>query len=112
VLAAYADAVNARDLDAVMALFDVDVTITGHPGDGTPGSPARGLAEVRALEALTIQRAGADDAYHASDIDVSGNVMTWSHRFHGNAHTCVGTDEIVVESGKIVRWDYSPVECD
>jgi hypothetical protein len=112
VVAAYADAVNARDGDAVMALFDVEVTITGHPLDGTPGSPALGLAEARALEALTIQLAVADDAYQASDIDVSGNVVTWSHLFHGQAHTCVGTDEIVVESGKIVRWDYSPIECD
>jgi hypothetical protein len=71
----------------------------------------------RNLNAVFANGAGSplavgDDAYRASHIDVSGNVVTWSHLFHGQAHTCVGTDEMVVERGKIVRWDYSPIECD
>jgi hypothetical protein len=112
VLEAYVDAINARDLDSLMALFDVDAAVTGHPADSTPASPARGLAETRTLEALTTERATGVDAYEASDVLVSGSTVMWTHLFHAARYTCVGNDEIAVEGGKIVRWEFSPIECD
>ena len=102
---AYIDGYNDRDIDAVMAVFATDAVITNHPF----ALVTEGAAAIRELQIQDIEAAGGDNAYVVSDLEVSGDSVVWNHTWN---NTCVGTgNEAIVESGKIVSWDFASVSC-
>lgn len=110
----YVAAYNAQDIDEVMAVFADDAVIVG-AGDRFGGAERiEGAAAIRASERASFSvHAPGGEAYSISNLAVTGNTVTWDHRFEGTAHTCVGTDnEAVVEDGKIVLWRFPSIACD
>jgi hypothetical protein len=102
---AYIDAYNIRDIDAVMAVFADDAVITNHPF----ASRIEGAEAIRSLQVDDFQAAGSDNAYEISDLEVSGDTVTWNHVW---LDRCTGTgNEAVVENGKIVSWEFASVSC-
>lgn len=110
VLAAYQDARNARDFDALRALYAEDAVITGHPLDG--GDPP--IADVDGV--LTLEAgvfAGAETRF--VDVEVSGSQATFTQLFYYGDGQCGATpgDRVTVEDGKITRYTWvEGVECD
>jgi len=76
VLVAYEDARNAKDVDALMALYADDAVVTGHPRDFD--KLAEGVDEIRALEQQVPSIMGANGFTEFQVIEVSGN--------HGDVH--------------------------
>ena len=102
---AYIDAYNARDIDAVMAVFADDAVIRNHPF----ASVTEGAQAIRVLQSDDIEAAGRNDAYAISNLAVSGDTVTWNHVWN---ERCTGTrNEAVVEGGKIVSWVFASVSC-
>lgn len=102
---AYIDAYNARDIDAVMALFADDAVITDHPFAGV----TEGTEAIRTLHVRDVEAAGGDDAYQISDLQVSGNTVTWNHVWN---ERCTGIgNEATVMDGAIVSWQFASVTC-
>ena len=111
---AFLDAFNARDLDRVMSFFADDAVILGAGARFGGAERIEGAAAIRASERRSFSvHAPGGDAYSISNLTVTGNTVTWDHRFKGTAHTCVGTgNEAVVEDGKIVLWKFPSISCD
>jgi uncharacterized protein (TIGR02246 family) len=107
---AYVAAYNAADVDAIVELFDENAVITNHPG-GT----FTGTEQIRSLH----EGGGADGAdgtvaYTISNIEVSGNTVTWDHVWSGEEdngepfQSCVEGHTATVEDGQIVSWTWPP----
>lgn len=109
VLAAYEDARNARDWDALRALYADDAVITGHPLD--EGDPP--IADVDEILALEMERFDAtDEQVKFVNVEVSADRATFAHLFCADDGNCYGSlgdqaDEITVRDGKITTytWD-------
>ena len=88
ILADYQDARNAGDVDALISLYAEDAVVTEHPLDDD--GMAEGVEEIRALErgVPLIQR--SEDATEFVDAQVSGNSVTFGHRFWNNTGQCFG----------------------
>ena len=113
VLQAYVDAYNVHDLDGVVAVFAEDAVVTGHPLDGR-NSRATGLEEIRDLESRDMSLSVATDAYEMTDVEVSGNRVSFGHIIHHRSGACFAGagHSLVVEGDKIVRWDWgTPRTC-
>lgn len=116
VLAAYEQASDASDVDALMALYAEDAVVTGHPLD--EGSPpiATGAEEIRQLELQTLGLQRTEDANDFFDIEVSGDTAVFSNRFFTDDGSCYsGSDhEITVEDGRITSyaWGIHSQPCD
>lgn len=106
VLEDHAAAYNAHDLDAVVALFAEDAIVTGHPLDPTGITEGREAIRELEEEALTISASENADEY--TNIVESGNTVTFGHLFTTSSGQCFSGDghRVVVEDGKIVRWDW------
>ena len=109
VLAAYEDARNARDWDALRALYADDAVITRHPLD--EGDPP--IADVDEILALEMERFDAtDEQVKFVNVEVSADRATFAHLFFADDGNCYGSlgdqaDEITVRDGKITTytWD-------
>lgn len=109
VLAAYEEARNARDWDALRALYTDDAVITDHPLVTT--NPA--VADVDTIISLEMARFDAtDEQVKFVNVEVSGDRATFAHLFFADDGNCYGsqgdqTDEILVQDGKITTytWD-------
>ena len=117
VITAYRDAYNAGDIDAIMALFTEQSTVTGYPnGNLGPRPPSTGIDTIRLHHLLDLSHAAEVDAYAFSNIEVDGNTVTWDHVWNSNSglRGCGQGHSAVVENGKIISWvfaEFGPQFC-
>ena len=106
VVEAYRVALNNRDYDAMRALLAEDVVFAGHPI--RPDEPARGIADVMVMERTGLSFAAPVNANEFYEVEVDGNTVTLSVRFHTESGGCIGHSgqRVVVEDGKIASWDW------
>ncbi len=97
VIHAYVAAYNSGDLDAVVAVFADDASITGHP------SNSGGRLGQEFVRALHFQDLTYGNGYTVSNVETSGNTVTWDSVW-GNGIGCVEGHTSVVEGDKIVSW--------
>ena len=112
VLAAYEEAFNAKDIDAVMALWAEDAVLISDPLGGTPEGSA-----IELFESSRIQTTAVEDGHTFHNIEVLGDSVTFDSDWVGSDGVCmVGLGHTVtVENGQITRWTYgtfSITECD
>ena len=114
VLATYVDAFNVRDADGMTAVFAEDAVVVGHPLDPTPDTPIQGIAAIGLQWREDVSNADGNDAFEVSNVEVSGDTVTFDHVFFGSAHTCAGAEnQIVVREQKIVSYRFAEViRCD
>jgi acetyl esterase/lipase len=93
---------NTGDLDAQLALYADDAVVTGHPLDDD-GS-ATGVDAIRQLEDFQGEFPGTVTEY--VDLGVSGDTVTFDHRFFTAEGECFGAvgNEVTVVDGKITRY--------
>lgn len=114
-LNAYADGINARSIDDVMAAFAEDARMVEHPLH--PGV-LDGKTEVRLGVVETVGLGRLDpDPYAISDVVVDGDTASWSYVWinRGGQEFCaVGNEIDVNDEGLIVemRWGEDPGDCD
>jgi len=114
VLAAYEDARNAKDVDALVALYADDAVVIGHPLDGD--KLAEGVDEIRALERQVPMYMGANGFTEFRTIEVSGNTATFKQKFVNNAGACFSDNDtgkgntVTVVDGKITLYVWDDVE--
>ena len=101
VLADYQDARNARDTDALVALYAEDALITGHPLDDDGEAD---VEEIRAMESAVAQLDPVRAVTRFLNIEVDGTAVTFDERFtnHSGCFAATG-NEMIVEGGKITR---------
>lgn len=101
---AYIDAYNAGDIDAVMALFSDDSVIVGHPF----ASEQSGLAAIRNIQSMDISAAATENAYTISNVQVTGNTVTWDHIWFNRDgdRFCLDGHSAIVEDGTILSWTW------
>jgi len=117
VLAAYEDARNAKDVDALIALYADDAVVIGHPLDRN--KLAEGVDEIRALERQVPTIMGANGFTEYRAIEVSGNTVTFKQKFVNNSGDCFSDNDdgsgntVTVIDGKITRyvWDDEEGQC-
>jgi acetyl esterase/lipase len=104
VVADHLAARNAGDLAAQMALYADDAVVIGHALDDD-GS-AQGVDEIRQLEDWQVDFPGTVTEYF--DVEVSGDTVTFDHRFFADDGECFGKvgNEMTVVDGKITRYDW------
>ncbi len=100
----YIAAYNAHDVDEVMTFFSEDSVVTGHPAAAT----STGLDQIRALHQQDINSAADENAYTISNVQVSGDTVTWDHVWvHADGNEfCKFGHEAVVADGKFVTWTW------
>jgi hypothetical protein len=97
---AYIDAYNTGDLDEVMTYFTEGSVLTYHPTDSD--FQATGLVEIRALH---LQDLLYGNGYTISNVETSGNTVTWDSVW-GDNRGCVEGHATVVEEGKMLTWTW------
>lgn len=102
----YIAAYNAGDLNGIMALFTEASTVTGHPYS-TTGSET-GLEEIRTFQNIDLAAAADANAYTISNIEVSGDTVTWDHAWVDRLgrQFCKSGMSAVVEDGKFVSFTW------
>ena len=104
----YVDAYNAEDIDGIMALFTEESVLNRHPmGIVALG----GIAEIREVQIRDIATSThTGDAYVISNVEVSGNTVTWDHVWTNNVGVdwCAEGHSAVIEAGKILSWTFAP----
>ncbi|GMQ97995.1 MAG: hypothetical protein BMS9Abin17_0499 [Acidimicrobiia bacterium] len=112
VLAAYEDARNARDVDALMALYADDAVVIGHPLDAD--ELAQGVDEIRALEGQVPAIVGENGSTEYGSIEVSGQAVTFDQKFVSNEGDCFSSsgNNVSVEDGKIIRYEWGEGDTD
>jgi hypothetical protein len=105
----YINAYNAGDLDAVMALFTEESTITGHPFHPVGGT-SKGLVSIRALHESDRFAAATVNPYTISNVEVSGSTVTWDHVWtnRNGENWCAEGHQAVIEDGRIMSWAFAP----
>jgi len=112
VLAAYEDARNADDVDALIALYADDAVVIGHPLDGD--GIAEGVTEIRTLESRGPAIRGENGFTQYSAIEVSGNTVTFNQKFVTGVGSCFSDsgNEITVVDDKITLYEWGDDEDD
>lgn len=106
----YFEAFNSHDLEAMMGFFTDASQIVNHPHDKPvqrEGDELRGVAAIRqTLEREMEFFAATLDAYTISNVEVSGNTVTWDHVWISaeGDRFCAEGDSATVEDGKILFW--------
>lgn len=106
VLFAFQDAYNATDLDRVVKQFAPEATILRYPNAFYTN--AAGREEIKALFASELNN---DARYEMTEVEVTGNVVTFRHRWGGPGpeldfcRTAPG-HRMVVEDGLIQSWEW------
>lgn len=105
-LDAYITAYNDKDIDAVMELFTEQSVVAGHPFS-TTGSET-GLDSIRSFQRIDMTAAAEEDAYTISNVEVSGNTVTWDHLWLDNKGEpfCKFGVSATVEDGKFVLFRF------
>ncbi len=100
----YTAALNAGDIDAVMALFSEESVLSGHPFG--IGFESTGLSAIRALQVEHMGITTREDALTISNVEVTGNTVTWDYVLTSDdgAQFCIQGHSAVVEDGKILTW--------
>jgi len=108
VLADYEDARNSGDVDAAMAFYAENAIVKDHPLDGD--GIANGVDEIRSLEAQVPGIQGSTGGIEFTDMVVSGNTVTFNHKFFNASGDCFGGlgGEVIAEDGKITLYDWGP----
>ncbi len=103
---AYIAAYNAHDIDAVMAFFTDESVVTGHPFSTT----SSGTSSIRTLHVTDLSAAAAETAYTISNVEVTGDTVTWDHVWVNNKgeEFCQQGQRAVVKDGTIVSWTWPP----
>ena len=98
----YIAAYNAGDIDGVMALFSEESVVTGHPFEAR----SEGLTAIRAVQVEGRNSAAADEPYTISNIEVTGDTVTWDHvwRSDDGGQFCKQGHTAVISDGKILTW--------
>jgi hypothetical protein len=114
VLAAYAEARNAGDVDGAVAFYAEDAVVRDHPFDDD--GVATGIDEIRALEEQIPAVQGSGEGLEYLDMEVFGSTATFGHSFWYGADgiTSGGVDgcsggvgaTATVEGGKITLYDW------
>ena len=104
VLNDYRAAYNAGDIDAVMDLFTDESVVTGHPFQAS----SEGLSAIRSVQVSDIAAAATSDAYTISNVEVSGDTVTWDHVWTSSTgdQFCQEGQTAVIKDGKILTWDW------
>ena len=114
ILAEYQGASNTGDIDALISLYAEDAVVTDHPLDDD--GLTEGVEAIRALDEFGTSIQRSEDATEFVDVRVSGNSVTFGHRFWNNRGQCFGGGghEVTVEDGKITRyaWGTSGEACE
>jgi hypothetical protein len=102
----YRIAYNSGDIDAVMAFFSEDSVVSGHPV--TPDST--GLTAIRNLHVDDIARGAQTDAYKITNVEASGDNVTWDHVWTNNEGTdwCAEGHSAAIANGEILSWAFAP----
>ena len=100
----YRTAYNAGDVDGVMAPFSEESVMTGNSF-----FESAGLTEIRAVWVEDINGAATEDAYTISNVEVTGNTVTWDQVWISGAGDkyCIEGQSAVIEDGKILLWTWS-----
>ena len=108
-IAAYVEAYNAGDIDGVMALFSEESVVSNSPLDPQVDGQSQGLAEIRSLHRADMTSAAGENAYTISNVQVSGNTVSWDHVWVNNVGTewCAQGHSAVVEDGIILSWTFA-----
>ncbi len=108
----YFAAFNSQDIEAVLGFFTEASRIDDHPKDKPVfrgfGVPLRGLTEIRRTLQREMDLTATVDGYVISNVEVSGNSVTWDHAWTANdgGRTCAEGHSATVEDGKILLWEY------
>lgn len=105
-LDAYIAAYNDKEIDAVMRLFTEDSVVAGHPYS-TTGSET-GLEAIRTFQRIDMAAAAEEDAYSISNVEVSGDTVTWDHLWIDDQgqQFCKYGMSATVEDGKFVLFTF------
>lgn len=107
----YVAAYNSGDIDAVMALFSEESVVTRHPF----ANRSEGLDAIRDLQVSDIGAAATSDAYTISNVEVSGDTVTWDHAWTNDegSQFCQQGHSAVIQDGKFLTWAWpgSPAAC-
>jgi hypothetical protein len=102
----YIAAYNSGDIDAVMEVWSAESVLTNHPN----ALEATGLAQIRAVQVQDLGRLGGEGAYSISNVEVTGDTVTWDHvwisRF--GDEFCTMGHIAVIKDGKILTWTWGP----
>ena len=101
-LEAYIVAYNGGDIEEVMTFFTEESTITGHPyGINNPSL-------IRSMQRRDLVSAADENAYTISNVEVSGNTVTWDHLWVSSAgqEYCQFGQKAVIEDGIILSWTW------
>lgn len=100
----YISAYNSGDIDAVMTLFSEESVVTGHPSEAR----SEGLDAIRSVQEGDIAAAATSNAYTISNVDVSGDTVTWDHVWTNSTGNqfCQQGHDAVIKDGKILTWDW------
>ncbi len=105
---AYLEAYNAGpgNIDGIMAFFTEQSVITGHP---LSASDVTGIAPIKNLHQMDLSLAAEVDPYIISNVEVSGNTVTWDHVWTSVifGDQCVEGNIAIVEDGKILSWAFA-----
>ncbi len=115
VLAAYQEARNSSDTDALMALYGDDAVITGHPSDSVSvgeSEPVATTDEIRRFESERPSFQRPEDATEFFNIEVSGNRVSFDQRFFNDEGDCFGDsgNEVTIEDGKITLYNWGTAD--
>ncbi len=108
----YFAAFNSQDIEAVLEFFTEASRIDFHPKDKPVfrgfGEPLRGLTEIRRTLQREMDLTAPVDGYVISNVEVSGNSVTWDHAWTENdgGRTCAEGHSATIEDGKILFWEY------
>jgi ketosteroid isomerase-like protein len=103
VLAAYEEARNARDFDAMRALYADDAVITGHPMDDGESPRTADVNEVMLLEESVPSAAQS----WFVEVEVSGDQATFTQLFRWNGCHSTPGDQVTVTDGKITSYTWA-----
>jgi hypothetical protein len=98
-------AYNSGDIDAVMEVFSEESEINGHPAVGF----MTGLSQIRVIhETEDMIYAAEENAYTISNVEVTGDTVTWDHVWVSDIGEtfCVDGHTAVVKDGKILTWTW------
>ncbi len=104
VLAAYEEARNSGDVDAVMGFYAEDAVVENDPGDDD--GVATGVSEIRILEARVPGIQGSTGGIEFTDLVVSGNTVIFNETFMNEDGDCFSStgNEVTVEDDKITLY--------
>ncbi len=112
VLTDYVEAFNTGDADAVMVFYAEDAVIENHPT--VDGELATGKSEILAIEQRMQIHQGSTGRLEFTNMEVSGNTVTFDDIFHNGDGDCFSStgDKVTVEDDKITLYVFGDTGAD